>query len=95
MSGYGPKNAPSESKFNLSFAHKLPKADLKDAKGMKVYLDIVTQVLPSISMPAAAIAQGHDFQNVDPNKDSFTTMMKKMDIQKILESKFVENYRQS
>ena len=57
LSGYGPKNAPEqtrEPKINLSFAHKLPKADLKDVPGMKLYLDVLTQVLPAVSMPAAA-----------------------------------------
>lgn len=98
MSGYGPKNDPDQSgqpnerKVNLSFAQKLPKADLKNAKGMKIYLDVITQVLPSVSMPAAAFAKGHDFQNVDPDKYSFITMMKKVQIKRILESSFVETY---
>ena len=53
LSGYGPKNAPEqthERKVNLSFAHKLPKADLKDVPGMKLYLDVLTQVLPAVSI---------------------------------------------
>ena len=38
ISGYGPKNISTrerEPKINLSFASKLPKADLKDPLGMK------------------------------------------------------------
>ena len=54
ISGYGPKNISTrerEPKVNLSFASKLPKADLKDPLGMKTYLSVLTQVLPAISGP--------------------------------------------
>ena len=77
LSGYGPKNAPEqtrEPKVNLSFAHKLPKADFKDVPGMNLYLDVLTQVLPSVSMPAAALARGYDFKNVDED-DMVTELM--------------------
>lgn len=93
LSGYGPKNAPEqtrEHKVNLSFAHKLPKADLKDVPGMKLYLDVLTQVLPSVSMPAAALARGYDFKNVDEDEMNFTSLMKHCKTEKILESQFVE-----
>ena len=93
LSGYGPKNAPEqtrEPKINLSFAHKLPKADFKDVPGMKLYLDVLTQVLPSVSMPAAALARGYDFKNVDDDDMDFTQLMKDNNTEKILDSHFIE-----
>ena len=95
LSGYGPKNAPEqtrEPKVNLSFAHKLPKADFKDVPGMKLYLDVLTQVLPSVSMPAAALARGYDFKNVDEDDMDFTQLMKDNNTEKILDSHFIESH---
>ena len=95
LSGYGPKNAPEqtrEPKINLSFAHKLPKADFKDVPGMKLYLDVLTQVLPSVSMPAAALARGYDFKNVDDDDMDFTQLMKDNNTEKILDSHFIESH---
>ena len=93
ITGYGPKNVIArahEPKVNLSFASKLPKADLKDPVGMKAYLSVLTQVLPAISPPAAVIAQGFDFVSTDEDKKSFKKLIQQKHIHETLEMEFIE-----
>ena len=91
--GYGPKNISTrerEPKVNLSFASKLPKADLKDPLGMKTYLSVLTQVLPAISPQAAVIARGFDFVSTDDKQESFRMLLKQKRTHEILQLEFIE-----
>ena len=63
--------ATKQSKANIGFAQKLPKADLKVPTGMKTYLSTLADVLPSVNELAAAIVLGHDFTT--PTKKPHST----------------------
>jgi len=74
----------------LSFASKLPKADLKDPLGMKTYLSVLTQVLPAVSPQAAVIAKGFDFVSTDDRQESFRTLIQQKHTHEILQREFIE-----
>ena len=80
--------ATRQSRANISFAQKLPKADLKDATGMKTYLSTLADVLPSVNELAAAIILGHDF--VSTCGTSFNGLMKISDTEEIMKLTFTE-----